>query len=263
MNELELTAKRDSMKKWLSIGGVVGGAVLAGVFYMLLVQAFVGVVALAGAAVLGYSAIAFAPAIALKIANAKYRMIENEKVSHIKKVAAGAAENPIETLQNLLIQKNQAIKRFEVSVIQAVTARETFNQKTIKFAKQYPARAAEFQRQLENMTVMVDKKKTALNDAKASLQEGANKLEEMKAYWEMSQAAQALNKAAGMDTGDAFEQLKADTACDAVFESMSRAFAELEVAASLDVEVGQQSISHNPSDVLEVEVRNVTQKVRV
>jgi hypothetical protein len=52
----------------------------------------------------------------------------------------------------------------------------------------------------------------------------------------MSQAAQAANAAAGMDTGDQFERLKADTACDAVFESMNRAFAELEVAASLAVD---------------------------
>jgi len=261
MNEIELVAKRDSLKKWLSIGGIVAGALVAGVFHILLIQAFVGVVALGAAAVAGYGIVAFAPVAAQKISNAKYRAIEAEKVSHLKKVASAAAVNPIETLQNLLIQKNQAIKRFEVSVVQAATARETFKMKCDKFAKQYPARAAEFQRQLENMSIMVEKKKTALNDAKQSLAEGANKLEEMKAYWEMSQAAQALNKAAGMDTGDAFEQLKADTACDAVFESMSRAFAELEVAASLDVET--QAIEHNPSEVLEMEVREVNQKVKV
>lgn len=55
----------------------------------------------------------------------------------------------------------------------------------------------------------------------------------MKAYYEMSQAAQEANRAAGMDTGDIYQQLKLDTACDAVFESVNRAFAELEVAATL------------------------------
>ena len=100
------------------------------------------------------------------------------------------------------------------------------------------------------------------------LEEGHNKLDEMKAYWDMSQAAQDANKAAGMDTGDQFERLKADTAVDAVFESMNRAFAELEVAAALDVNsddkpdssVAQLGVSEPV--VLNVSARE-TQKVKV
>lgn len=34
MNEIDVNVKRDSLKKWLSIGGIVGGALLAGVFYL-------------------------------------------------------------------------------------------------------------------------------------------------------------------------------------------------------------------------------------
>jgi hypothetical protein len=133
--------------------------------------------------------------------------------------------------------------------------------------QKYPARAPEFKTQLVRMTDLVERKKKALNDAEHMLEEGHNKLEEMKAYWEMSQAAQAANKAAGMDTGDQFEKLKSDTAVDAVFESMNRAFAELEVAAALDVDESDKpaqavaQLANNKSEVIDVVVN--TQKVSV
>ncbi len=260
MNEIDVNVKRDSLKKWLSIGGIVGGALLAGVFYMLMIQAFVGVVALGAAAVAGYGCVMFAPVVAQKIANAKYRAIDAENVSHTKKVAAAAASNPIETLQQLLIKQNRAVKEFEKTVTDSATARDVFKAKCEKFARQYPNRAGEFQKQLANATKAVEMKKAALTQAHKSLADGQNKLEEMRAYWEMSQSVQELNRAAGMDTGDAYERLKADTACDAVFESMARAFAELEVAASANDDA--MAIENSPSDVLELEVREVTQKVK-
>lgn len=262
MNELEI--KRDKMKKWVTIGGLAVAALTAGVFYMLLVQTVVAIVAAGVAAVAGYSIVTFAPVIALKIANAKYRMIDAEKVAHIQKIEAAASANPIETMRSLLQAKNIAFNTFRMAVENAVTARDTFRVKCENFAKKYPQRAPEFQKQLENMTRVVAMKKDALKEAQKSLENGAHKLEEMQAYWEMSKDAQELNKAAGMETGDIFEQLKADTACDAVFESMSRAFAQLEVAASLDDnEPSQQAIANNPSDVLEVQMNVVTQKVKV
>jgi hypothetical protein len=116
------------------------------------------------------------------------------------------------------------------------------------------------------MTELVDRKLKALAEAQQSLEDGAHKLEEMKAYYEMSKDAIEANRAAGMDTGDAFEQLKIDTACDSVFESMNMAFAQLEVAAALDVNsddkptqpVAQLEVSEPV--IIDVKVRE-TQKV--
>jgi hypothetical protein len=116
------------------------------------------------------------------------------------------------------------------------------------------------------MTDLVARKKTALAEAKKSLEDGDLKLEEMKAYWEMSKDAIEANRAAGMDTGDAFEKLKADTACDAVFESMNAAFAQLEVAAALEDDPVDEptaqpaQLGHSEPAVLNVQVRE-TQKV--
>jgi len=258
-----LLEKRDRMKKWLSIAGLgVVGFLVAPIIF-LTIQGIVGL-AIAGA--VGFTLVSLAPWFALKVANWKYRLIDAEKVEHIKKVTGAAAENPIETLTALLHAKRQAFETFKESVTQAATARDNFKLKVEKFAKRYPHRAAEFQRQLDRMIDLVERKKAALNDARKTLEDGDMKLEEMKAYWEMSKDAIEANRAAGMDTGDAFEKLKADTACDAVFESMNTAFAQLEVAAALDVdsddkqEVPVAQLGHTEPTILEVPVRQ-TQKV--
>lgn len=253
----EVIAKRDKMKKWVSVAalGVVGFLVAPIIFLTIK-----GLIGFAIAAATGFTLVMIAPVFALKIANLKYRLIDSEKVDHIKKVTAAAAENPIETMVTLLHANKAAFARFETNVENAVTARDTFKGKVKKFADRYPHRAAEFQAQLDRMVVLVTKKKSALVDAKKSLTDGEMKLEEMKAYWEMSQDAQELNKAAGMETSDAFEQLKADTACDSVFESMNRAFAQLEVAAALDEAsadidpVAVAQLSHSETVTVDVQI---------
>jgi hypothetical protein len=264
-NQQALVEKRDQMAKWLKIAVVCAVGFAVAPFIMLAIGGLVG---LAIAAAIAIAVVNLAPWFALKMANLRYQMIESEKVHHIKKVTEHAAENPIETLTNLLIQKKQAFNNFKLAVEQAVTARDNFKTKVEKFSQKYPHRAPEFQRQLERMTDLVARKKTALTEAKKSLDDGDLKLEEMKAYWEMSRDAIEANRAAGMDTGDAFEKLKADTACDAVFDSMNAAFAQLEVAAALDeVLVDDDStnvaqLTHNEPAVLDVKVRE-TQKVSV
>ena len=259
----EIVAKRDKFSGWIKIAalGVVGLLVAPFIF-----MAIGGLFGLAIAAAVAFTLVQLAPWFALKVANYKYRLMDAEKVEHIQKVTAAAEQNPIETLTALLIAKKQAFQVFKASVTQAITARSNFSTKVDNFKKKYPARAQEFETQLARMTDLVERKKKALNEAQTSLEDGDNKLEEMKAYYEMSKDAIEANRAAGMDTGDAFEKLKADTACDAVFESMNMAFAQLEVAAALDVDADDKpaqpvaQLAHSEPVVLDVKVRE-TQKV--
>lgn len=216
----QLEVKRVQLKKWGTIGLVLLAGLVVSPIIFLTIKGLIGF-AIAG--VIGLAVVSFAPWVSMKFANWKVKAIVHE-----------ASVNPIETLTNLLIAKKAAWEEFKTNVETAATARANFKTKTEEFAKRYPARAPEFVTQLERMTDLVERKKKALVDARKSIQAGEDKLEEMKAYWEMSQAAQAANTAAGMDTGDLYEKLKADTACDAVFESVNRAFAQLEVEASLN-----------------------------
>jgi hypothetical protein len=255
--------KRDKLKTWATVIGIGVVGLIVAPFVLLSIG---GIVGLAVAAALGFTLVTLAPWFALKVANWKYRLIDAEKVAHVKAVTSAAAENPIETLTALLQAKKAAFQTFKQSVEVAAAARDTFKGKVAKFAERYPARAPEFQTQLERMTDLVERKKQALRDAKKSLEDGDMKLEEMKAYWEMSKDAIEANRAAGMDTGDVFEKLKADTACDAVFESMNTAFAQLEVAASLEMESNDKpapavaQLGHSEPVIMEVAVKQ-TQKV--
>lgn len=262
----EIEAKKAKLGNWIKGGSLgVTGVVVAPIILMVIG----GVVGLVVAAAVGFLAVQLAPYFAQKVANYKYRLMEAERIEHIKKVTAAAAENPIETLTSMLIEKKKAFQKFKASVETGVTVRSNFANKVDKFKLKYPARAPEFEKQLGRMTAMVEQKKVALKEAQESLEIGDQKLEEMKAYYEMSKDAIEMNRAAGMDTGDAFEKLKADTACDAVFTQMNAAFAQLEVAAALDVnsadhpEQSVAQLAHSEPVVLDVNTVQVrdTQKV--
>lgn len=253
VNIVNIEEKRAKVKKWATIGLVgLAGLIVSPIIFL----AIQGIIGLAIAALAGLAIVSFTPYVTMKFANWR-----------VKAITAEAKENPIETMINLLAAKKEAFNVFRENVTNAVTARDTFKTKCEQFAKKFPNRAEEFNKQLAMMTELVKRKKEALADAQQSLEDGQLKLDEMKAYWEMSQAAQEANKAAGMDTGDMYERLKADTAVDAVFESMNRAFAQLEVADALDVASDDKpaqsvaQLSHSEQNVIEMPVRE-TQKVR-
>lgn len=237
--------RREKLATYTKWGlGLVGAVIISPIIFL----AVKGIVGLALAALAGLAVINLAPVVSMMFANWKVKAIVGE-----------ASQNPIETMTNLLVAKRQAFRTFQAQVENAVTAMRSFEQKTIEFSKKFPHRAAEFQVQLANMKRAIEKQKQALVEADDALDAGEAKLEEMRAYWSMSQAAQAAGKAANLDTGDVYEKLKADTACDAVYESMNKAFAQLEVAAVLDT----PALENNPSEVFDVVSVEVKQKERV
>lgn len=219
---MDIVTQHDKVKKWATIALLATVGLIISPIIFLAIQGFIGLII---AATVGLTVVTFAPYMVMKFANWK-----------VKAIASEATANPIETMVNLLAAKKVAFQNFKVNVENSVAARDTFKNKCEKFAMKYPARAAEFQSQLTRMVDLVERKKVALRAAQATLEDGEHKLEEMNAYWEMSKDALELNKAAGMETGDTFEKLKADTACDAVFESMNKAFAQLEIADALVVD---------------------------
>lgn len=241
---MNIADRKARIEKWAKIGLISAIGLLVSPIIFLTIKGLIG---LAIAAVIGLTMVTFAPWVSMKFANWKVKAIVHE-----------AGENPIETLTNLLIAKRQAFLTFQQNVVAAVTARDNFRDKVTAFSKKYPARAVEFQKKLENMTKLVELKKRALADAEQALEDGEHKLDEMKAYWEMSQAAQEAHAAAGMDTGDLYEKLKADTAVDAVYSSMNKAFAQLEVAASLEENNPAPALEMQEADILEVPFKQTT-----
>ena len=242
MNEIDKKrAKYDTIFKVVLIG--LGALIISPIIFMV-VQGMIGAIIAAG---VGLVAVNAAPWFSMKLANWK-----------VKAIIAEAKENPIETMVNLLVEKKKAFHEFRKSVESAVTASKVFRNQTNEFSRKYPARAAEFTKQADDMEKLIQRKVTALQEAKQMLTVGEEKLVEMQAYYDMSQSAIAANKAAGMDTGDLYEKLKSDTACNSVFESISRAFSELEVAAAL-AEPAQ--LTNNQSPVLGTVINVKTKEI--
>lgn len=184
-----------------------------------------GMIGAAIAVVIGLTIVNIAPIVSMKLANLKLKGIKHE-----------ATSNPIETLQNLLIEKEKAYTTFKDHVTDAVTARNTFQSKVVTFQKKYPARSAEFENQLVQMANLVQVKIDSLDSARNDLDNAYHKLDEMKAVYDMAVAAQSASSVTGMDTGDLYERIKAETAYDSVITSVNRAFAEIEVQAAVSID---------------------------
>lgn len=230
MNTIE--QKRATYDKYFKFAMVALAVLIISPIIFMIVKGIVGLII---AGLVGLIAVNAAPVISMKLANWK-----------VKGIVSEAKENPIETMQNLLVAKKNAFMTFKRDVENATAGYKTFERKIEEFSKQYPQRAKEFMVQLEAMEKLVTQKQQALLQAQAAIKEGDNKLTEMKAFWDMSQIAQEANKSAGMNTGDIFEALKLETSCSAVFDSMNRAFAEMEVASQLST----PQLENNPAPTL-------------
>lgn len=233
----------DEGKQKLATGIKWGGAALVCLLVSPIIFGVIqGAVGLIIAGVIGLAAINVLPWLSMKMTNLKVKAIKHE-----------AKTNPIETLETLLLEKRKAFRQFQQDVTDAVAARNNFAVKCQQFAAQYPARAKEFESKLEQIGRAVEQKKVALGQAELNIQKAENTLKEMRAYYDMAMELQKANKAAKMDTGDMYEEMKAQTAFDSVISSMNSAFADMEVAAALDVSGNDTgALSYNPSESLDM-----------
>ncbi|WP_249744579.1 hypothetical protein [Burkholderia pyrrocinia] len=193
-----------------------------------------GIVGLAVAGLLGLFAINFAPVIAMKLANAK-----------VKAVVSEAQTNPIETLINQLAEKRQASERFADSITAFRTEVKNFENKTATFEKQYPDDAPRFRAQLDTMRQLLAYRESRYKQVQDELKNFALAIDRAKAMWEMSQAAQQMNKLAGRQPIDTFEQIKTDAAVDSVMRSVNKAFSEMETSLLANPEVRQAHAQAN------------------
>ncbi len=238
---------------------IVAVAVLAPVAW-LAVSGMVGIALAAGIGLVGINA---APVLALKAANMKTRAIDAERVENIEKVSNAAAVNPIETLIQQSQEKRQASDQFRTAITMFRTEVKNFSDQIAGFAKEYPDDVERFKIQLSAMNKLLSFREDRYKQLQSELDNFDSAIKRAQAMWKMSQAAQKMNKLAGVELGDPFEKIKADSAINSVMTSMNKAFAEMETALLDNKEVQQaQMIENNASPVLEIET-NVIQKVNV
>ncbi|RQS64287.1 hypothetical protein DID96_28595 [Burkholderia sp. Bp8963] len=214
--------RKAALVKWAIIIAGVAIAAPAALFVLK------GMVALITAAVVGLGAIYFAPVVAMKFANQKVKMMVEE-----------AQANPIETLINQLADKRQAAQKFADSITAFRTEVRNFADKTEQFEKQYPEDAPRFRAQLDTMKQLLAFRESRYKQVQNELKNFASAIDRAKAMWDMSQAAQHMNKLAGRQAADTFEQIKTDVAVDSVMRSVNKAFSEMETSLMDNPEVKQ------------------------
>jgi phage shock protein A len=244
MNEIEL--KQQKVAKIVKIGVLLVVCAVLGPLAYLAIKGIVGLAAFGALVFIGYNA---APVIALKVANAKYRAIDDEKISHIKKVERTAAENPIETAT----AQSQAYKARAAKYLEGITAYGTevnnFETMTADFSKKYPETAPRYKEQLATMKKALAYKNDKYRELVQNIKLMDDKIQFLAANWKMSQALQKVNALGGVDGSDPMEQVKADAAIDAVVNSINRAFAEMDASVLAD-SVAKGGTTMNRADLL-------------
>lgn len=217
---------------------LVACAIVAPVAYF----AILGIAGIMIAGAIGLLGINLAPVVAMKLANLKIKAIVHE-----------AKTNPIETLYAQSQEKRQASEIFKQSITAFSTEIKNFTDQTNLFKTEYPEDAERFEKQLLAMNKLLQFRESRYKQLQVELDNFDKAIARAQAMWNMSQAAQKMNKMAGMETGDPFEKIKADSAINSVMSSMNKAFAEMETALLDNEEIQQASamVTNNPSPTLQ------------
>lgn len=232
------TARKAKLVKWgIYALGILVAAPLA--LYLLK-----GIIALALAGVAGLAAIYLAPVAEMKVRNLQVKM-----------VAAEATTNPIETLLNQLADKQRAAGEFAQRITDFRTEVKNFAGKFDGYKKQYPEDAPQFEAQLATMQQLLHYREERYQEVKVELDNFSHAIERAKAMWDMSQAAQRMNKAAGKQAGDVFEKIKTDAAIDSVMKSVNSAFSQMETALLDNPEVQQARAAALAQPILATDAR--------
>ena len=195
--------------------GLAAAAVIAP-FIFLTVKGLVG---LALAATVGLAIINGAPVVSAAFANWK-----------MKGIKAVAAANPVEQLQNVLMERREALTLFSSRITEFSTRVRQFESKLQSFKSQFPSEAQKFDEQAEAMNQLLRLRRAKYEDVRQQLAAFELEVKKADAIWQMSQAAAELHKAAGMEGEDVYAKIKAETALESVELSLNRSFAQLESA---------------------------------
>jgi DNA repair exonuclease SbcCD ATPase subunit len=214
MNSSEVEVKRKKIEKIAKWGLGLVGAVVISPFVFLAVK---GIVGLALAGIIGMAVINFAPLVAMKFANWK-----------LKGIKAEAAKNPVETLQNVFVEKQSALTIFETAITEFSTKVKNLEDKVESLRKKYPEEADKFEGHLQKMQAVLEARRRKYKTVKKALLDFSEEIKKAQVVWEVSQAAQEVTSAAGMGTDDPYERIKAETAVESVQNSLNKAISELE-----------------------------------
>jgi len=208
-------ARKKKLAKWFAVGVTI---VVLGVGAPLIFSALQGLIGLIAFLLIGGTAIAFAPKMAMKFANWRIKGIKSE-----------ARKNPIETMQNVYAAKLEDWKKMRLMVEQFSTAVRGFEAKVRDLVREYPDQKDEYTDQLAGMQKLLQLRTLRLKEAKQNLDAFRQEIDKQQARYEVAVAAlKAESAGRKFSDEEVYEQIKIDESFSSVQRAMDTAFAQLD-----------------------------------
>ena len=217
----------EKRKRITTIATWVAGGVCLAIAAPLIFLALKGLIALVAFALVGFLTINIAPVIGMKVGNWR-----------LKAIKAEAAANPIETLQNLRIERAHALEVANRALVTIGTAVRNFADKVDKLKKKWGEEDPQVQNQIKNLDLLrkvEEVKKQQIQRGTKALADFDNEIEKAAAIWDAAQAGKLAGEAAKLNTGDIYEKIKEGTALDSVTSELNSVFAEMEATNNEEV----------------------------
>lgn len=202
--------------KWA--GGIVGMAIISPLLFLAL-KGVALLLALGVSVGAGLVMLRLSPIVSMKVSNLLIKGIVNE-----------AEANPIETMQNLLIEKTQELHDADTSIVDFETEVRNYDDQAADFSKQYPDEAASYTEISERMHEGLEQQKQKQNDARKQLGDLAEKIKKAEAHYKMALAVAKVTKLSKTAEKEIFQKIREAVAFDSVRSSLNRSFASLNMA---------------------------------
>ncbi|OGM95256.1 hypothetical protein A2524_04405 [Candidatus Wolfebacteria bacterium RIFOXYD12_FULL_48_21] len=192
---------------------------LAVIISPIVFMAIKGMIGLALAGAIGFALIQLAPTFSFKVANWRMKLLVSE-----------VEANPIETMQNLLIEKQSELERASQKIVDFDTEVRNFDDQITTFQSQYPAEAANYVQLSEKMHTALEDMVTERNVAEHQLKDFGQQIKKAQAIYSMSMAAQKVTQLSKTAEAQVYADIKQQVAFDTVRTQLNRSFASLSQA---------------------------------
>ena len=219
MDNQSLDLRKVTLSRNVKIaGGAVGCLVVAPLTFFIL-QGLLGVLAIAAAGVVAFTAIQLAPWYGDKVAN--WRM---------KLITAEAEANPIETMQNIDIQRTKELNDKDQYLEDWETEISNFDDELVSIKKEYPEEAPRYELMSQAMHTDLTEARSEQEGARKDLLEFEKAIKKAKSLYKIALAAQKVESFNVRDEAKVLQDIKTQVAFDSVRSNLNRSFARMNTA---------------------------------
>lgn len=210
--------------KWLLLG--LGAILVLGQFAGLIMAGVEALSALIITAAVITGLVYFMPVLAMKAANLRLKAITGE-----------AERNPIETLRNDYVYRQNQLQQADDSIQEFDTEIRNYDSQCQEFKRQYPEEADSFIEISLAMHNGLAEMKQEQAVARAAVAELSQRIKKAEAIYKMALAAQRVTAFSKTSEEKVFADIKQQVAFDAVRSQLNRSFAALDRAMAKRTEL--------------------------